>query len=252
VNKNDLIIIAHRGESYDAPENTLASINLAWERNAYAVEVDVRLTKDEKIILIHDKSTWRTGGVYKRVASNYYDQLLKVDVGKFKGTKWKNERIPLLTEVIETIPAEKKLFVEIKSGNKIIKPLENVLSQKNINPDQIKFIGFNIKTMKLVKKTFPQYESYWILEKREYKTEYRLKKVIDKCLSANLNGLDVEESKFLNRDVIQNIKEAGLKIYTWTVDDTERAGQLVGDGIHGITTNRAHWLKTKLTEEKII
>ncbi len=97
--KKKLLIIAHRGESYDAPENTLASINLAWKRDADAVEIDVQLTKDEKIVVIHDKTTLRTGGKYKRIASNNYDELLKIDIGKFKSTKWKNERIPLLDDV---------------------------------------------------------------------------------------------------------------------------------------------------------
>jgi len=91
-----LIIIAHRGESFEAPENTHASINLAWVRNADAVEIDVQLTNDEKIVIIHDKSTLRTGGKLKRVSSNTYDNLSMIDVGKFKGRKWKDERIPLL------------------------------------------------------------------------------------------------------------------------------------------------------------
>ncbi|MCH7774555.1 MAG: hypothetical protein IH784_09155 [Bacteroidetes bacterium] len=156
----EFLIIAHRGESYDAPENTLASINLAWKRDADGVEIDVQLTKDEKIVLIHDKTTLRTGGRYKRIASNNYDELLKIDVGKFKDTKWKNERIPLLDEVIDTIPENKVLFIEIKSDGKIIKPLQNLIEQKNINPAQIKFIGFNIYMMELIKKTFPEIGYY--------------------------------------------------------------------------------------------
>ncbi|MGB5892799.1 MAG: glycerophosphodiester phosphodiesterase family protein, partial [Ignavibacteriaceae bacterium] len=121
------LIIAHRGESYDAPENTFASINLAWERDADAVEIDVQLTKDEKIVLIHDKTTLRTGGKYKRIAQNNYVELLKIDVGKFKGAKWKNERIPLLDKVIDTIPKNKILFIEIKSDKRIIKPFQNLI-----------------------------------------------------------------------------------------------------------------------------
>ncbi len=145
----DFLIIAHRGESYDAPENTFASINLAWERDAEAVEIDVRLTKDEMIVLIHDKTTLRTGGRYNRIAQNNYDELLKIDVGKFKDAKWTGERIPLLNKVINTIPKNKILFIEIKSDERIIKPLQNLIEQKNINPAQIKFIGFNIITMKI-------------------------------------------------------------------------------------------------------
>jgi glycerophosphoryl diester phosphodiesterase len=244
----EFLIIAHRGESYDAPENTLASINLAWERDADAVEIDVQLTKDEKIVVIHDKTTLRTSGRYKRIASNNYDELLKIDVGKFKGTKWKNERIPLLGEVIDTISKNKILFVEIKSDERIIKPLQNLIEQKKINPAQIKFIGFNINTMKLLKQKFPEIESCWIVEGKNYKTKGHLKETILKCLSASLDGLDIQARKYLNKDVIHSVKKSVLKIYTWTVDDPERAKQFYLDGIDGITTNRAHWLKNKLKE----
>ncbi len=249
--KKKLLIIAHRGESYDAPENTLASINLAWKRDADAVEIDVQLTKDEKIVVIHDKTTLRTGGKYKIIASNSYDELLKIDVGKLKDTKWKNERIPLLDEVIDTIPGNKILFIEIKSDERIIKPLQNLIEQKNINPAQIKFIGFNINTMKELKVIVPEIGTYWIVEGKNYKAKDHLKQTITKCLSARLDGLDVQARKYLNKDVIHSVKNSSSKIYTWTVDDPERAKQLYLDGIDGITTNRAGWLHNKLIETTI-
>jgi len=244
----DFLIIAHRGESYDAPENTFTSINLAWERGADAVEIDVQLTKDEKIVLIHDKTTLRTGGKYKRIAQNNYDELFKIDVGKFKGAKWKNERIPLLDEVINTMPKNKILFIEIKSDERIINPLQNLTELKTIHNSQIKIIGFNITTMKLLKKTFPEFGTYWIVEGKNYNSKDSLKETIIKCKSAKLDGLDVEARRYLDKDVINTVKESGLKIYTWTVDDLQRAKQLRFDGIDGITTNRAGWLKNKLIE----
>jgi len=244
----EFLIIAHRGESYDAPENTLASINLAWKRDADAVEVDVQLTNDEKIVVIHDKTTLRTGGKYKRIASNNYDELLKIDVGKIKDTKWRNERIPLLGKVIDSIPKNKILFVEIKSDERIIKQLQNLIEQKNISLAQIKFIGFNIITMKLLKETFPEIGAYWIIEGKDYKSKENLKENIRRCKSAKLDGLDVQARKYLNKDVIDSVKYSGLSIYTWTVDDQERAKQLYLEGIDGITTNRPGWLKNKLKE----
>ncbi len=244
----EFLIIAHRGESYDAPENTFASINLAWERNADAVEIDVQLTKDEKIVVIHDRTTLRTGGKYKRIASNNYEELLKIDVGKFKDAKWRNERIPLLGEVIDTIPENKILFVEIKSDDRISNPLKQLIVQKNISPVQIKFIGFDIHTMELIKKTFPEFESYWIVEGKYYKNKSDLNKTIAKCKSVMLDGLDVQAKKILSKEVIQTVKKSDLKIYTWTVDDPARAKQLYLDGIDGITTNRAYWLKNRLNE----
>jgi glycerophosphoryl diester phosphodiesterase len=244
----EFIIIAHRGESYDAPENTFASINLAWERGADAVEIDVQLTKDGKIVLIHDKTALRTGGKYKRIAQNNYNELFRIDVGKFKGAKWKNERIPLLDEVINTMPKNKILFIEIKSDERIINPLQNLTELKTIHTSQIKFIGFNITTMKLLKETFPEFGTYWIVEGKNYNSKDSLKEKIRMCKVAKLDGLDVEARRYLDKDVINAVKESGLKIYTWTVDDPQRAKQLRFDGIDGITTNRAGWLRNKLIE----
>ena len=73
----NFIIIAHRGESYDAPENTLASVNLAWERGADAVEVDIRMTKDKKIVVIHDSTTKRTGNKNYKIEECLYNKLKK-------------------------------------------------------------------------------------------------------------------------------------------------------------------------------
>jgi glycerophosphoryl diester phosphodiesterase len=247
--RNELIIIAHRGESYDAPENTHASINLAWKRDADAVEIDVQLTKDERIVTIHDKSTLRTGGKLRRVSSNTYDNLLLVDVGKFKAKKWKDERIPLLGDVLDNVPENKIILIEIKSNIRIVKPLKNLILQKDIDPKQIKFIGFDINTMKLIKKTLPEFESYWIIEGKQYKSKSALNSATKKCKAAGLDGLDVQARKYLNSEVIQFVKNNGLNIYTWTVDDPIRAKQLYMDGIDGITTNRASWLKKKLQEK---
>jgi glycerophosphoryl diester phosphodiesterase len=248
----EFLIIAHRGESYDAPENTLASINLAWERDADAVEIDVQLTKDEKIVVIHDRSTLRISGKYKRIASNNYDELAKIDMGRFKGRKYTNEKIPLLDEAIDTIPVGKVLFVEIKSDEKILGPLQKLIKLKNIDPIKIKFIGFNINTMKQVKQILPEFESYWIIEGKHYKNKSDLLGTIVKCKSAMLDGLDVQAKVYLDKEVIQTVKASSLNIYTWTVDKPERAKQLYLDGIDGITTNRAAWLKDKLKERNII
>ena len=106
-------IIAHRGASYDAPENTLASVNLGWQRGADAVEVDVFLTKDQKIVALHDKNTKRTTGHDGLVHEMTWDQLRHLDAGSWKNKKYQDEPIPLLSQILETIPKGKYLVIEI-------------------------------------------------------------------------------------------------------------------------------------------
>ena len=156
----NLLLISHRGASYDAPENTLAAINLAWERNTDAVEIDVHLTKDNRIVVIHNPNTWQTSSKYRCVKKQTLKKLKKLDVGKYKGEQWKNERIPLLEEVLETVPENKKLYIEIKCSTEIFPKLKSVLDNYNFLPQQLIFIGFELNTMIASKNFFPQFEQF--------------------------------------------------------------------------------------------
>ena len=81
-------IIAHRGASHEAPENTLAAVRLAWEQDADAVEVDVQLSKDGRPVVIHDEDAKRTAGVAGKVSDQTLDRLRRLDVGRWKGEDW--------------------------------------------------------------------------------------------------------------------------------------------------------------------
>jgi len=112
-------IIAHRGASYLAPENTMASVMLGWEKGA-DVEVDIHLSKDERILVSHDSSTKRTGKIDLNIKETTSLELRKLDVGSFKSEKYANEQIPFLADVIDTIPPGRKLYIEIKCGKEVL------------------------------------------------------------------------------------------------------------------------------------
>ena len=248
--KNVPSIIAHRGESYVAPENTLASINLAWERNADAVEIDVHLSKDNQVIVIHDKNTIRTGSINNKVKCLTLEELKKIDIGIWKNKKWKGESIPTLKEVLLTVPSNKKLIVEIKSNKKIIPFLKNDLITSNLSPNQIEFISFNYSTAVLAKKEFPEIRVLLLIE-LDYNWFTKLKslsvqRIIEKTKFGNLDGINVWAGKLLDENFIQKVKSAGLSIYCWTVNNLELAKYLSNWGIDAITTDRAGRLKKNL------
>lgn len=243
------LLIAHRGESYDAPENTIAAINLAWQQNADAVEVDVRLTKDNEIVVIHDSDTRRTSGISMAVKSRTLEELKTVDAGSFKGEKWSGERIPTLREVLQTLPPEKFIYVEIKCGIEIIDALKNVLEKFALINSQIKLIGFDLAVMSTLKKTFPAYEVFWckrINRERIILTQRGWDRVIAVAKKNNFDGLNLSYSQFLNKKVVEKIKLNGLKLYVWTVNDPQRADKLIMYGVDGIMSDRAGWLRNKL------
>ena len=94
--------IAHRGDSFVAPENTVASAKSAWQAGADAVEIDIHLSKDNRIMVIHDSDTKRTcsGKKNLEVAKTPSVILRDLDAGIWKGQEFKGEKIPFLPEII--------------------------------------------------------------------------------------------------------------------------------------------------------
>ena len=86
-------IVAHRGASYDAPENTIAAFKLAWEQGADIAEGDFRLTADGEIVCIHDQDTARVSDDYLVVSKSTLAQLRRIEVGAWKGKKWAGEKL---------------------------------------------------------------------------------------------------------------------------------------------------------------
>ena len=241
---NNVIFIAHRGESHDAPENTLAAINLAWSRNDDAVEIDIQMSKDGTIVVFHDENTKRITGAKKKVHDQTYEELKHLDVGLHKGERWLHERIPTLEEVLETVPQDRKLFVEIKAANGILGEIETILTRSHLRADQVILMDFNIRTVEKVKRIFPDRTVLWIVDvKTPGIISPDVHTLIAKANKAGLDGLDVSSCDKVNDAFAAAVRESGMLLYVWTVDDPTEAKRLMGSGVDGITSNCAYWLR---------
>ena len=109
------IIFAHRGASAHAPENTLAAFELAIEQGADGIELDVKLSADGKVVVIHDPTVDRTTGAHGRVKDLPLAELRAMDAGSSFSVKFQNERIPTLEEVFETVG--KRTFINVELTN---------------------------------------------------------------------------------------------------------------------------------------
>ncbi|MBK7104945.1 MAG: glycerophosphodiester phosphodiesterase [Ignavibacteriae bacterium] len=242
------LIIAHRGESFKAPENTLASINLAWKKGADAVEIDVHLSKDNHVVVIHDSTLKRFCGINKKVKNLTLSELKNFDVGLWKSIQFENEKIPTLKEVLYTIPNNGKLIIEIKCDSKILPHLKKDLESSNVSTSQVEIISFKFRVLKKAKKIMSHYKILYLVN-FDYNLYTRLlgifhKKLISKVKKANLDGFNVCAGKILTPDFVKKIKSANLLLYVWTVDDPEYAKKLNSFGIDGITSNKASWIKS--------
>lgn len=108
-------IIAHRGASGAAPENTLASFRAALETGATALELDVHRTADGEIVVIHDATVDRTTDGAGRVSEMTLDAIRRLDAGSWRGPEFAGERVPTLAEVCRLARGRAFLFVELKA-----------------------------------------------------------------------------------------------------------------------------------------
>ncbi len=232
------LVIAHRGASKDAPENTLAAFSLAWEQGADAIECDIRLSQDRRIMVIHDQSTLRTTGVDLIIPRHSAGELRSLDAGKWKSPIFFGEKIPFLDEVLETVPPGKKLFIEIKCGTEILPVLRELLPENSASFCTL--IGFEGDIMAETKKFFPGHKVYWLCEFPRKLPFNGVRNggaaLVEQAKRLGMDGMDVR-NRGLSQHQIHLVQEAGLEIYVWTVNSVSEAERLFSWGVQGITTN---------------
>lgn len=239
------LIIGHRGASYLAPENTLASFNLAWELGVQAVELDVRMTSDKKIIVFHDSDTKRLAGIKKVIAETSYSELQKLDIGSFKGEKWKGENIPLLTDVLATVPATALVFIEVKGGEEMIPFLERIIFESHLLPQQVNFLAFNPTVAELLKRTFADH--LVCLNFDQTTIPLTNSELLLKLFSeSNLDGVDISVEPPIKNQLVEELHGHDKKVFVWVVDDPQEAKRLLKMGVDGIISNRPAWLREQL------
>ncbi len=232
-------IIAHRGASYLAPENTVESSRLAFELGADAVEVDIYLSADNKIVCIHDANTKRTTGADHVVKETGSEVLRSLDAGSWKSEKFKGEKIPFLEEVIKSVPQGKKLVVEIKCGSEVLPHLKKTVS-KYLKSRDFTFIAFDFQTITDTKKTFPDNPCHWLCSNKAL-----LEKNLPLVPGAGLDGVSLSYG-LIDEQTAGKVNDLDLELYTWTVDDPAEARRLIPLGVKGITTNRPGWLREQV------
>jgi len=248
-------IIAHRGASHDAPENTLASVNLAWERNAPSVEIDVYLSRDKQVVVYHDKTTKRIGGRDRAVKDQTLAELRQLDVGSWKDPEFKGEQIPTLDDVLETVPAGSHLFIEIKAGVEIVPHIAEMLHQWRPARRRAVVIAFSFDVATSMKRAMPGIPVYWLVSFEQSKQDGRwqpdVESVIRKTKEAGLDGINTNVTPLMTRELVARVHTEGLAYYVWTVNDPGDARFLRDIGIDGITTDRPAWLRQQMRQNGI-
>jgi len=153
------VIFAHRGACALAPENTLSSFELAFERRADGVELDAKLSKDGQVVVIHDPTLERTTDGIGKVNELPLAELKKLDAGSKFEARFAGERIPTLEEVFEHVG--KKLLINVEltnyssSGDDLILKVADVVKRQNMQ-QRVLFSSFLPKNLVKIKALIPE------------------------------------------------------------------------------------------------
>ncbi|GAB4470892.1 MAG: glycerophosphodiester phosphodiesterase [Anaerolineales bacterium] len=156
---NRPIIFAHRGASKYAPENTLAAFELAGKQNAPAIELDVTLSKDRRVVVFHDANIERLTGYNRKINQMNLDEIKQLDVGSYFDPSFKGEKIPTLEEVFDFVGAKMLINIELKNYSTPFDPLPqfvaDLVEKWKLN-NSVFFSSFNPIALWKIKKLLPE------------------------------------------------------------------------------------------------
>jgi len=223
-----IIITSHRGNSYVAPENTLPALeNAIVARSDYA-EIDIQQTKDGIIVLLHDKSLWRTAGLNRDIWSLTYRQVKELDAGYWFGKEFEHIKIPTLEEALALCKGRIKLNIEIKANgheNSIVEKLVVLIEQYDFE-HQCVVTSTNYDTLIKVKQL-----------NGEIKTGYIMSAAYGDFYNKDSIDFFSIRSKYISKSVVESVHSAGKEIHAWTVNTTSEINRMKSLGIDNIITD---------------
>lgn len=242
-------IVAHRGASEDAPENTIAAFEEAWHQGADAIEGDFRMTRDSVIVCLHDHTLERTTGDPRKIDEVTLEDIRLLDAGSWKADAFASERIPTLQEVFDVVPPGKKILIEIKTGPEIVPVLADTLESCAREDDQITVMSFNRAFVRAFKVACPSIRGYLLEGFKEEGGAWSptTEELIAEALELGVDGVDVKAiPELVDADFVERCHDAGLEVHVWTVNDSGLASQMEAAGVSSITTNRPGTLRREL------
>ena len=221
-------VMAHRGASIDAPENTMAAFEKAIENMADYIELDVQLTNNGEVIVMHDSNAYRTTGVDANIVNMAYKEVKTLDAGSWFSDEYVGENVPSLKEVLELTQGKIKLNIELKpadNGTALAKNTVRLIEKYNMVNDCV-ITSFSESALKAVK-TYNQEIKVGYILSAAYGDFYDMK---------NVDFFSVNAA-FLSKRTIDAIHNSGKRVYAWTVNNKESIKNLTNKGVDGIITD---------------
>ena len=247
------VLIGHRGDQEMGLQNTLSAFRGAWQNNIRGVELDVRQTKDGKLICFHDADFSKLAGDKRKVSNLTYEQIKKIDISRFKHPMFKDEHPPLLEDVFAQMPKGFKLHIEIK-GTSVSEDfpyqLRDLMKKYSVDKEQISVVSFEEEVLRNLNAKTPGIHNMWIVGLRCCRNlgmgkDDDITKVEDKLI-AKLKDIGCTGVSFgagdkrikFDKRFTDKLKKAGLKYSFWLINDLWQLRSLAELGAETVLTDR--------------
>lgn len=224
------IIIAHRGDSANAPENTLPAIERVVRSGAFGIELDVRRTADEVLILFHDKTLKRATGNPAAVSRTSYRELAKTDIGALFSPRYKNTCICTLSDALALCSRSRLPLVNLELKDSGIEKEVLHLLQKHNLLNRCQFSSSRPEILKNIKQLSPSSDTFLILSSPQAALSYVTKP------SDGIDGISIK-SVYVCAPLIHLAHRRDQCVYVWTVNDDFEILRMCRLGADGIITD---------------
>jgi glycerophosphoryl diester phosphodiesterase len=249
--------VGHRGASFVAPENTLASYRAAVEAGADGGECDVYRSADGVLFLSHDSSPKRTmGGGDGNLTQMTFEQIRSFDAGSWKGEQFKGEKVPTLDEYLLLLWGTTcHPVIEIKQTGIEADVLEVI--RKNKMADVSTIIAFDMNVVKTIRRLDPTICVAWLYgeDLRDKGTADENADRLAELLIGRSRELDVVildlHHGLLSQKLVRLLNELGIHVWAWTVNDAEAMERYLDWGVVSITTDKPDVLVEVLKTRKL-
>ncbi len=232
---NRPIIFAHRGSSKYAPENTIAAFQMAIEQGAQAIELDVKLSLDQEVVVIHDVTVDRTTNFTGKVDACSLNALRRMDAGSHFSEKFIGEKIPTLGEVLDLTKGKYLLNIELTNysspHDNLTSKVASLISIREVQ-NSVLFSSFLPGNLRKIKKELPEVPVAFLLPPGLSGWLYRSnlsRKLSPEFIHLHLNNVD---------DVyIQREHQRNRRVHVWTINDPNQMKMLFKADVDGIFTD---------------
>ncbi|MCO6498856.1 MAG: hypothetical protein J5I47_00575 [Vicingus serpentipes] len=239
---NKITVTGHRGAAGLAPENTLAAIQLALDLGVDRIEIDVQQTKDNQIIVLHDRTLRRTTTGMGFVKQKTYEEILKHSAGYKFNKYYIKEKVPTLEQVIDLINGRAELLIETKYSfmyyPNIERHLINIIKTKNAKT-WCKVISFNDRALFRIHKLDKEIRLGKLFVGKHANLPLSFDKGVNLKPLRRYDFVDeiIVKHVYATQLIIDKVHELGKELHVWTVNDSETIEKLVERGVDGIISD---------------